>query len=83
MAHQICVLTAFSEHRLRQSSRVVAPVNCLELPADGHFAWDVRWQGLKSLLENSQSRDQCGKIRERASEAGAKARHILNRLRPD
>jgi hypothetical protein len=24
-----------------------ASVNCLELPADGHFAWDVRWQGLK------------------------------------
>jgi hypothetical protein len=30
----------------------VASVNCLELPADGHFAWDVRWQGLKSLREN-------------------------------
>ena len=34
--------------RLRQSSTVVASVNCLELPADGHFAWDVRWQGIKS-----------------------------------
>jgi len=53
MAHQICVLTAFSEDRLRQSSNVVASVNCLELPADGHFAWDMRWQGLKSLRENS------------------------------
>jgi hypothetical protein len=29
---------------------VVACVNCLELPADGHFAWDVRWQGLKPNL---------------------------------
>ena len=28
----------------------VASVNCLELPADGHFAWDVRWQGLKPNL---------------------------------
>jgi hypothetical protein len=35
MAHQICVVTAFSEGRLRQSSTVVASVNCLELPADG------------------------------------------------
>jgi hypothetical protein len=50
MARQICVLTAFSEDRLRQSSTVVASVNCLELPADGHFAWDVRWQGLKPNL---------------------------------
>ena len=25
-------------------------VNCVELPADGHFAWDVRWQGLKPNL---------------------------------
>ena len=40
-------LAAFSEDRLRQSSNVVASVNCLELPADGHFAWDVRWQGTK------------------------------------
>jgi hypothetical protein len=47
MAHQICVVTAFSEGRLRQSSTVVASVNCLELPADGHFAWDLPWQGLK------------------------------------
>jgi hypothetical protein len=31
----------------------VASVNFLELPADGHFAWDVRWQGLNSLRENS------------------------------
>ena len=31
----------------------VASVNCLELPADGHFAWDVRWQGLKRLRKNS------------------------------
>jgi hypothetical protein len=28
----------------------VASVNCLELSADGHFAWDVRWQGLKPNL---------------------------------
>jgi hypothetical protein len=28
----------------------VASVHCLELPADGHFAWDVRWQGLKPNL---------------------------------
>jgi hypothetical protein len=28
----------------------VASVNCLELPADGHFAWDVRWRGLKPNL---------------------------------
>jgi hypothetical protein len=28
-------VTAFSEGRLRQSSTVVASVNCLELPADG------------------------------------------------
>jgi hypothetical protein len=28
----------------------VASVNCLELPADGHLAWDVRWQGLKPNL---------------------------------
>jgi hypothetical protein len=47
MAHQICVLTACSEDRLGQSSTVVASVNCLETTADGHFAWDVRWQGLK------------------------------------
>jgi hypothetical protein len=39
--------------------------------------------GLKGLRENSKSRDQCGEIRERAREAGAKARQILNRLRPD
>ena len=50
MAHQICVLTAFSEDRLGQSSTVVASVNCLETTADGHFAWDVRWQGLKPNL---------------------------------
>ena len=25
-------------------------MNCLELPADGHFAWDVRWRGLKPNL---------------------------------
>jgi hypothetical protein len=50
MAHKICVLTAFSEDRLRQSSTVVASVNCLELPADGHLEWDVRWQGLKPNL---------------------------------
>ena len=48
MAYQICVLTALSEDRLRQSSTVVASVNCLELPADGHFAWDLPWQGLKA-----------------------------------
>jgi len=53
MAHQICVLTALSEDRLRQSSTVVASGSCLELPADGQFAWDVRWQGPKSLRENS------------------------------
>jgi hypothetical protein len=29
---------------------VVASVNCLELPADGHFAWEVQWQGLKPNL---------------------------------
>jgi hypothetical protein len=46
----VCVLTAFSEDRLRQSSTAVASVNCLELPADGHFAWDVRWQGLEPNL---------------------------------
>jgi hypothetical protein len=28
----------------------VASVICLELSADGHFAWDVRWQGLKPNL---------------------------------
>jgi hypothetical protein len=50
MAHQICVLTAFSEDRLRQSSTVVASVKCLEFAADGHFAWDVAWQGLKRNL---------------------------------
>jgi len=50
MAPQICVLTAFLAERLRQNSTVVACVNCLELPADGHFAWDVRWQGLKPNL---------------------------------
>ena len=50
MAHQICVLTAFSEDGPRQSSTVVASVNCLELLADGHFAWDVPWQGLKPNL---------------------------------
>jgi hypothetical protein len=44
------VLTAFSEDGLRESSTVVASGNCLELPADGHFAWDVRWQGLKPNL---------------------------------
>jgi hypothetical protein len=22
-------------------------MNCLELPADEHFVWDVLWQGLK------------------------------------
>jgi hypothetical protein len=38
---------------------------------------------LKSLRENSKNRYQGGEIRERAREAGAKARHILNRLRPD
>jgi hypothetical protein len=43
-------LTAFPADRLRQSSTVVASVNCLELPADGHFAWDVSWQGLKPNL---------------------------------
>jgi hypothetical protein len=53
MAHQVCVLTAFSEDRPRQSSTVVTSVNCLELSADGDFAWDVPWQGLKSLRENS------------------------------
>jgi len=70
MAHQICVLTAFSEDRLRQSSNVVASVNCLELPADGHFAWDVRWQGTKenfvlyrhdfsrALIQNQNSASQ-------------------------
>jgi hypothetical protein len=26
--------------------------NCSELHAAGHFAWDVPWQGLKSLREN-------------------------------
>jgi hypothetical protein len=36
MAHQIWVLTAFSEDGLRQRSTVVASVNSLELPADGH-----------------------------------------------
>jgi hypothetical protein len=24
------------------------------MPADAHFAWDVPWQGLKSLRENSK-----------------------------
>ena len=43
-------LAAFSEDRLRQSSTVVASVNCLELAADGPFTWDVRWQGLKPNL---------------------------------
>jgi hypothetical protein len=41
---------SFSEDTLRQNSTVVASVNCLELPADGHFAWDVPWQGLKPNL---------------------------------
>jgi hypothetical protein len=43
-------------HRIKPTGlnpTVVASVNCLELPADGHFAWDMRWQGLKSLRENS------------------------------
>ena len=31
------------------NSTAVASVESLELPADGHFAWDVRWQGLKAL----------------------------------
>src|ERR1700733_325876 len=53
MAHQVCVLTAFSEDRLRQSSTVVTSVNCLELSADGHFAWDVPWQGLKPVIFQS------------------------------
>jgi hypothetical protein len=44
------LLTAFLAERLRQNSTVVGSVNCLELPADGHFAWDVRWQGLKPNL---------------------------------
>ena len=55
MARQVCVLTAFSEDRLRQSSTVVACVNCLELSADGHYAWDLPWQGLKRLRKNSVS----------------------------
>jgi hypothetical protein len=53
MAHQVCVLTAFSEDRLRQSSMVVASMNCLELPCGRTFAWDVPWQGLKMLRKNS------------------------------
>jgi hypothetical protein len=40
-------------------------------------------QGLKRVCENSRSKHQGGEIRERAREAGAKARNILNRLRPD
>jgi len=40
-------------------------------------------RGLKRVCENSRSKPEGGEIRERAREAGAKARHILNRLRPD
>jgi hypothetical protein len=79
MAHQICVLTAFSEDRLSQSSTVDASVNCLELPADGHFAWDVRWQGLDRLRKNSGP----GKKDVPQVTSGAKARRTLNHLRPD
>jgi hypothetical protein len=25
----------------------ILTMNCLELPADEHFVWDVLWQGLK------------------------------------
>jgi len=53
MAHQICVLTAFSEDRLRQSSRVVASVNCLELPADGHFRVGCAMAGAKQAAEKA------------------------------
>ena len=28
------------------SSLRKTPMNCLELPADEHFVWDVLWQGL-------------------------------------
>jgi hypothetical protein len=48
MAHQICVLTAFSEDGLSQSSTVVASVNCLELPADRTFRVGCAMAGAKA-----------------------------------
>jgi hypothetical protein len=54
MAHQVCVLNAFSEDGLRHSPTVVASVNCSELSAGGRFAWDVPWQGLKPGIFSSR-----------------------------
>jgi hypothetical protein len=66
---------------------VVASVNCLDLPGDGHFAWDMPWQRPKKLRESSTIRPRglngVRKNSGRAGEAGAKARNIFNRLRPD
>ncbi len=44
---------AFLQALTRRRRRGPSLVSGLELSAAGHFAWDVPWQGLKSVCESS------------------------------